>query len=145
VPENSRTRPRILIAGTREAIETLSALLEGHADVVAARSTPEALGHFDAGRFDTVACSVRFDESRMFDFLQALHERPAGRRARIVCFRVAADQLTPSTRAAIAQALEALGVPVFLDMPQLAARHGPEVAQEILRQIVIGPGDLEQP
>lgn len=138
MPENSRTRPRILVAGSREAIEALSALLEGHADLVAARSTAEALGQFDAGRFDTVACSVHFDESRMFDFLQALHDRPAGRRARIVCFRVAAHELKPSTRAAIAQALEALGVTVFLDMPQLARRHGAEVAGEILRQIVIG-------
>lgn len=137
--ENSRTRPRILVAGTREAIETLSSLLEGHAEMVAARSTREALSCFDAGRFDTVACSVRFDESRMFDFLQALHERPAGRRARIVCFRVAAEPLRPGTRAAIASALEALGVAVFLDMPQLAARHGAEVAAEILRQVVVGP------
>jgi CheY-like chemotaxis protein len=139
VAENARTRPRILVAGTRESIETLSTLLEGRAEIVAARSTHEALRRFDAEGFDTVACSVRFDESRMFDFLQALHERPAGRRTRIVCFRVAADELTPSMRAAIAQALEALGVPVFLDMPQLVARHGAEVAGEILRQIVIGP------
>ena len=143
MPETARTRPRILIAGTRESIETLSALLAGRAEIVTARSTAEALGHFDGGPFDTVACSVRFDESRMFDFLQALRERPAGRRARIVGFRVAADELTPSMRAAIAHALEALGVPVFVDMPQLAARHGAELAEEILRQIVIGRQDLE--
>ena len=73
--DTRQARPRILVAGTREAIETLSALLEGRADVVAARSTPEALG-----------------------------------------------------------------VPVFLDMPQLTARHGAEVAGEILRQVVLGAG-----
>ena len=127
-------KPRVLVAGTDLAIATCQRILDEEAQVIPARSVREALEPAP----DHIISSVRFDESRMFDFLQALRERPAGRRARIVCFRVAAHELKPSTRAAIAQALEALGVTVFLDMPQLARRHGAEVAGEILRQIVIG-------
>lgn len=138
MPELAPSRRRILIAGTSEAIEVLATLLHEDADLIAARSVQEALSRFDAQPFDAVACSVRFDESRMFDFLQALRQRRAGRDVRVVCFRVAADELTPRSHKAISQALEALGVTVFLDMPQLAARHGAEVAAEILRRTVTG-------
>lgn len=139
MPDIAPSRRRILIAGTSEAIEMLAAVLHEDADMVAARSVQEALRYFDAQPFDTVACNVRFDESRMFDFLQALRERSAGRRVHVVCFRLSGDELSPATRNVIASALEALGVPVFLDLPQLSARSGAEVALEILRQTVLSP------
>lgn len=139
MPDTAPSRRRILVAGTSEAIEMLAALLHEDADLVAARSVQEALSRFDAEPFDTVACNVRFDESRMFDFLQALRERPAGRRVHIVCFRLTGETLPPGIRSAIANALEALGVPVFLDLPQLSASSGAEVALEVLRQVVAGP------
>jgi response regulator RpfG family c-di-GMP phosphodiesterase len=139
VPDIAPSRRRILVAGTSEAIEMLAGLLHEDADLIAARSVHEALGRFDAQPFDTVACNVRFDESRMFDFLQALRERPAGRRVHVVCFRLSGEALSPGARNAIASALEALGVPVFVDLPQLTVRSGTGVALEVLRQTVLSP------
>jgi DNA-binding NtrC family response regulator len=125
------------VAGTTDAIEVLLEALQDAAEVVAAHSVNEALAHLDAGEFDTIACNVRFDESRMFEFLQAVMERHHGRAMRIVSFRAERAALRPSTRSAIRNALEALGVERFVDLSQLRAEYGWEVAMEALRKIVL--------
>jgi hypothetical protein len=131
-------KPRILAAGTPDAIEALLKALGNDADVVAAYSVKEALARLDEGGFDTLACNVRFDESRMFEFLQAVMERTPGAALRIVSFRVEDRPLTRSRRDAIRNALEALGVERFVDMAQLRAESGPDFALETLRNMVLG-------
>jgi hypothetical protein len=59
-----------------------------------------------------ILCNVRFDESRMFNFLYALKDMPAA----------------TATYRAIEVALEALDVPDFIDLPRLIAQHGPKCA-----------------
>lgn len=131
------SRPRVLAAGTDDAIQALAQALGAAAELVAARSLKEALAQLDGGPFDTIACSVRFDESRMFEFLQAVMERSATQPVRIVAFRANESTLTHSTRSAIRNALEALGVERFADLSQLRAEYGPEVALETLRKMVL--------
>src|ERR1051325_11452563 len=82
-----KRRPRVLIAGTHRAIELLEELLRDHAEIVGARSVRDALERLDDGEYDTIACNVRFDESRMFEFLQGVRERPGGEAMRVVSFR----------------------------------------------------------
>lgn len=130
------SRPRVLAAGTNDAIDALALALGDAADIVAARSLKEALAELDVGPFDTIACSVRFDESRMFEFLQALMEPKRGA-MRIVAFRADRAALTHSTRSAIRNALEALGVERFADLSQLRAEYGEDVALETLRKMVL--------
>lgn len=130
-------RPRVLVAGTVDAIEVLAEALQDAAEIVAALSVKEALAHLEAGEFDTIACNVRFDESRMFEFLQAVMERKRGLSLRIVSFRAERSALKQSTRTAIRNALEALGVERFVDLSQLRAEYGNEVALEALRKIVL--------
>jgi response regulator RpfG family c-di-GMP phosphodiesterase len=134
-------RPRVLVAGTQDAIEMVSEVLRDHADVVAARSMPEALRLLGEARFDSVACNVRFDESRMLEFLQLMREMPAARELRVICFRAVGADLSRSTRNAIAAALDALGVGTFLDLPRMRSEYGEGVASEILRQLILSdPG-----
>jgi hypothetical protein len=129
------SRPRVLVAGTADAIEALVETLRGAAEVVPAESVKEALGELDRGPFDTIACSVRFDESRMFEFLQAVMDR--GLAVRIVAFRLDDSALSNSIRSAIRAALEALGVERFVDLSQLRAEYGEDVALETLRKTVL--------
>ena len=131
-------RPRILAAGTPDAIEALLKALGDDADVVPAYSVKEALARLDEGGFDTIACNVRFDESRMFEFLQAVMERTPGAGLRIVSFRVEDRPITPSRRDAIRNALEALGVERFVDLAQLRAESGDDFALQTLRNMVLG-------
>lgn len=128
-------RPRVLVAGTADAVEAVRDALRGDAEVVAAYSVKEALALFDGGGFDTVACNVRFDESRMFEFLQALMERSRG--VRVVAFRVGATVMASSSRTAIGNALEALGVQRFVDLIQIGDEYGDDVALETLRKIIL--------
>jgi hypothetical protein len=125
------------VAGTTDAIEALARALAGAADIVEARSLKEALAELQRGSFHTIACNVRFDESRMFEFLQAVMERRGSSPLRIVAFRADDTALTHSTRTAIRNALEALGVERFADVSQLRAEYGDDVALETLRKMVL--------
>ena len=135
------SRPRVLVAGTADAIEALAFALGDEVELVPAESVKQALARLDAGPIDTIACNVKFDESRMFEFLQAVMERQLERQQarpiRIVAFRIDKRPLSASIRNAIRNALEALGVERFIDLAQVRARDGDAVALETLRKIVL--------
>ncbi len=128
-------RPRVLVAGTRQAIDVLEAVLGDDFEVTGASSMAEALAR--AATADLVICNAQFDDSRMFEFLHALRESPAGRKLPVICCRVHSESLSPNVRRAIEHALEALGIAVFVDRPLLLERYHPSVVDEMLRQLVI--------
>jgi hypothetical protein len=134
-----RKRLHILVAGTSDAIDELTRMLSDDADIVPARSVSEALLSFHPG-IDVVCCNVRFDESRMFDFLLALRQRPGGAKVRVVSFRITGAELAPRMRTSIRSALEALGVETFIDIPQLTEQYGGQIALETLRQVLLRGG-----
>jgi response regulator RpfG family c-di-GMP phosphodiesterase len=135
-------RPRVLIAGTPEALETLKALLSDEVDIVAARSVREAVGLLDSG-VHLVICNIRFDESRMFDFLHEVQRKSErGPSLPVVCCRTHGDPLPSAAKRAIELALEALGVGSFVDLAQLQSEHG-ESAHAIFRAMVLAR--LRQP
>lgn len=131
-----RSRPRILIAGTQQAIEILRGVLGDDFDLPSATSIDEALYLLEP-RVDLIVCNVRFDDSRMFEFLHALQDTSAGRGVPVICCRLHTDPLTPRVRRAIEHALEALGITTFIDRPLLLERYHPAVVDEMLRQLVI--------
>ena len=133
--EDTRMRPRVLVAGTADAVEAVREALRDAAEVVDAYSVSEALARFDEDGFDTVACNVRFDESRMFEFLQAVMER--GRSVRVVSFRGGDAPMSNSPRRSIRNALEALGVKRFVDLAQIRVQYGDAAARETLRKLIL--------
>ena len=129
-------KPRVLVAGTELAIETCRRLLGESVELIAARSVEEALERLDSA-LDLIISSVRFDDSRMFDFLGALNAMPPSRRVPVICCRVARAPLSGGSRRGIELALEALGVAAFLDMHELEQRDGLAAAQAALREAVM--------
>jgi hypothetical protein len=125
---------RVLVAGTQDVVDAARAALGGELELAAAYSVAEALKQVEGG-VDLVLCNVRFDDSRMFDFLGALNAMP--RRLPVVCCRVARSPVSAGARRGIELALEALGVVAFLDMHELEARDGPEAARAALRAAVM--------
>ena len=95
-----RTRPRLLVAGTPEAFATLRALLGEHLELVWASSVKEALGLVDSD-IALVICNVRFDESRMFDFLHEMQKRSAARKMPIICCRISPEPIALASRHAV--------------------------------------------
>jgi hypothetical protein len=102
----------------------------------------EALKAVEGG-VELVLCNVRFDDSRMFDFLGALNAAPGAsatpgaRRVPVICCRVERSPMSAGARRGIELALEALGVLVFLDMYELEQRQGSAAAQAALRGAVM--------
>ena len=127
---------RVLVAGTQDVVDAARAALGEDFELAAAYSVAEALKHVEGG-VDLVLCNVRFDDSRMFDFLGALNAMPRARRLPVVCCRVARSPVSAGARRGIELALEALGVVAFLEMHELEARDGPEAARAALRAAVM--------
>ena len=127
---------RVLVAGTQDVVDAARAALGEDLELAAAYSVAEALKHVEGG-VDLVLCNVRFDDSRMFDFLGALNAMPRSRRLPVVCCRVARSPVSAGARRGIELALESLGVIAFLDMHELESREGAEAARAALRAAVM--------
>ena len=134
--EAGRGLPHVLVAGTGETIALVRRVLGKEAELVVGRSVAEALKLLDPG-IDTVVCDLRFDDSRMFEFLQAMRDGP-GASVRVIGIRTGQHELSQGMRSSITSALDALGVDLFLDLQELSARYGNEVADETLRQLILG-------
>lgn len=128
-------RPRILVAGTQHAFDLCARVLGEEADLLCAASLREALRKIDES-VALVVCSVRFDESRMFEFLHALQLHPTAKEIPVICVRTGHAPLSATTYDAISAATEALGVHDFLDMHGLSQRLGEAAADETLRRAV---------
>ena len=125
---------RVLVAGTQDVIDAARAALGGELELATAYSVTEALRQVED--VELVLCNVRFDDSRMFDFLGALNAMPkAG--PPVICCRVERAPMSAGARRGIELALEALGVLAFLDFYELESRDGPTAALTALRQAVI--------
>jgi hypothetical protein len=127
---------RVLVAGTQDVIDAARAALGGELELATAYSVAEALTEVQGG-VELVLCNVRFDDSRMFDFLGALNAMPRARRVPVICCRVERNPISAGSRRGIELALEALGVLAFLDMHELEQRDGTAAAQAALREVVM--------
>lgn len=125
----------MLVAGTHRAIELLEGLLREDAELVSARSVREALARLDEGDYDTIACNVRFDESRMFELLTAAKTQPVTRQTPFVCFRLAT--LPAPWRRCLEAAVLAIGAAAFVDLSSLERERGRDAAEQRLRDIVL--------
>src|SRR4051812_40822603 len=128
-------RPRVLMAGTEEAIALARVVLASEVAVVAALSIEAAVQRLDAS-IDLILCNVRFDDSRMFDFLAALQEG-AYREVPVVCFRNAPGSLQPAMDKSLEMALAELGVAAFVDLPAIAQGCDMDTAMAVLRRRVL--------
>jgi hypothetical protein len=129
-------RPRLLVAGTQEVMDAARAVFGGELQLLSAYSVAEALRQVENG-VDLVLCNVRFDDSRMFDFLGALNAMPPARQVPVVCCRVLRTPMSAGSRRGIELALEALGVVAFVDMHQVEQKYGEHAAQARLREVVM--------
>lgn len=128
-------KPRILIAGTELAIQNFTLALQDDAALVAGRTVADALRLCDRD-IDLVLCNVRFDESRMFELLEALHAKPVEQRIPVVCVRLFRP-MTPAVLAGMVEALAVVGVRRFADFYELREREGLEAALAELRKAVL--------
>ena len=123
--------PKVLAAGTQDAIELVRRLLEGEATVVPALSVEAAVQRLDPG-IALILANIRFDDSRIFDFLAALQEGPY-RRVPVVCFRMRSANLPPAMEKSVELALAEGGLAEFVDLDAIESREGAQAALAELR------------
>jgi CheY-like chemotaxis protein len=122
-------KPTVLVAGTAPAIQKVSALLGAEVDTIPAHSLNEALDQLEAHP-DVILCNVRFDESRMLDFLQAAKAQPETRETPFVCFRM--TPMSVALRHSIEVAVLAIGATAFVDLSEAGSG-----AERALREVVL--------
>lgn len=128
-----KPQPPVLLAATQESAPLLQRALRGIAHPVVAYSAADAL-RLMTPEVRFVICTVRFDDSRMLDFLSLAARRFP--HVRFICCRGTEGPLRESTLHAVGIAAENLGAVAFVDLPGLRARHGDDRALEILAQIL---------
>ncbi len=124
--------PRVLVAGTEVAIDLVGRALGGEATIVPARSVEAAVQRLDA-RIALILANVGFDDSRIFDFLGALHEGEY-RNVPVLCFRIEAGGLPPAMEKSVELALAELGIAAPVDLPGIAREGGMDAALAVLRE-----------
>src|SRR2546423_6141372 len=107
--------PRILVAGTPLAVDTLRRVLGAEVELVVAHSLESAIEKLSV-QPDLIVCSVRFNESRMFDLLNHLHAMPGKAKIPVICCRAIDKPLSAARDHAIRVAAEALGAIAFFDL-----------------------------
>ncbi len=85
---------RILIAGERDLAESVSAALSTEQDLVVASTVDEAMNLVSQEIFDMIICAVDFDESRMFEFLQAVKQDANQKPKPFLCITQTATRMT---------------------------------------------------
>ena len=128
------TKPRLLVAGTAPAIETIRQVFAAEAECIPARSVDEAVHGFEQHP-DLIVCNVRFDGSRMLNLLEAAKSAPTTRDTPFLCLRLA--PMPPSWRKGIEVTVLALGAVAFLDLSSLEKSLGREAAEKELRRVVM--------
>jgi CheY-like chemotaxis protein len=122
-------KPTVLVAGTAPAIQKVRALLGAEVDTIPAHSLNEALDQLETHP-DVILCNVRFDESRMLDFLQAAKAQPETRETPFVCFRM--TPMSVALRHSIEVAVLAIGATAFVDLSEAGSG-----AERALREVVL--------
>jgi hypothetical protein len=131
-------RRRVLIAGNEEGVRLIAEALGPGFEILIASLLGEALASLGAGQLDYVVCTTRFDESRMFEFLEALRRSAIDPRPRVVCVHTSRPALSRRIRGIIEVSLEALEVDALFDFPAAAAAGGDASARRQLRRAILG-------
>lgn len=134
-------RRRVLIAGNEEGVRLIAEALGPDFEIAIASLLAEAMRSVGAGQFDYVVCTTRFDESRMFEFLEALRRSAMEPRPRVVCVHTSPPALARRIRGIIEVSLEALEVDALFDFPAAAAARGEASARAQLRRTILGTRD----
>jgi hypothetical protein len=123
----------VLLAATPLSAPLLLQMLPETVCPVVAYSEEEALNNGIRG-IRLVICTMRFDESRMLEFVP--HAARAFPGVPCICCRATEGELPQSSLRAARIAAANLGAVEFIDVPELRARYGDEGASDLFREIV---------
>src|SRR5437899_898049 len=105
---------KILVAASPEPRAIVERILDGH-DLFCAETMAQGEQFLRERSFDLIICTIAFDESNMFDFLQLAKSRIDSKLVPFVCARVRVHVVrSPTALAAVAFTCQELGAAAFL-------------------------------
>ena len=105
----------ILTAVHPDTVERISRILEGH-HLVIVQTMKAAEAALDTSAFDLIFIGARFDESRMFDFLDFLRGHVEHRKIPIAAAVVIPMKMTPEALKGMAHAVKIYGASLFVNL-----------------------------
>src|SRR5690349_3161865 len=115
--------PKVVVACTSESRAVLDEALSDIAWPVMALSEDEAVSCLDR-EVRLLVCTLRFDDSRMLEFVQSIHQRFA--HIPFVCCRVSRTRLPPPSLRAALEAARNVGAVDVIDYYALETTLGHE-------------------
>jgi len=129
MPESARL-PKVVVACTPESRPVLAEVLSGIAHAVMALSESDALRSIGPD-VRMLVCTLRFDDSRMLDFLAMARERFAD--LPCVCCRVGESKLPEGSLHAAFECALKLGAADVIDFAALESELGRNAAMDEFR------------
>ena len=105
----------ILTAVHPDTVERISRILEGH-KLTIVQTIESAKRALDAGAIDLIFVGARFDESRMFDFLDFLRRDAGHRRIPIAAAVVIPTKMTQEVLKGMSHAVKIYGATLFVNL-----------------------------
>lgn len=129
-------RATILVADTREGIETLQSIFSSVASCLTATTMEQARACLDM-QPDLVICGIHFDDSRMFDFLRTVTGHSTSSDVPFLGYRDLDSDIGAAVLEGLDIACKALGGAAFIDLHTLRFRKGVIEADSELRSIAL--------
>lgn len=106
---------RILTAVHPDTVERISRILKGH-DLVIVQTLKAAREALDADGIDLIFVGARFDQSRMFDFLDYLRKHVQHRRIPIAAAILIPTKMSQGTIKGVAHTSKIYGASLFVNL-----------------------------
>ena len=105
----------ILTAVHPDTVERISRILKGH-KLAIVQTMGAAESALDAGGIDLIFVGARFDESRMFDFLDFLRGHAEHHRIPIAAAVIIPTKMTPEALKGMSHAVKIYGASLFVNL-----------------------------
>jgi CheY-like chemotaxis protein len=129
---SDRGTQRVLIAAQPVAAALLRDLLSKSWDTVLAHNIPDALAVARGGDIAAIICTIAFDESRMFDFLDAIKRDPRTKGIGFLCCRVLPSVLLDDSMTRLQHSCVYFGATDFIDVVAHEQKFGATAATTAL-------------
>lgn len=131
---------RILTAVHPDTVERISRVLEGH-DLRVVQTLETAKAALDRDAVDLVFVGARFDESRMFEFLDYLRKHVAHRRIPIAAAVVIPTTLTAETIAGLSHTSKLYGASLFVNLNDFPDEPESNARVRLIIEALVAPSE----
>jgi hypothetical protein len=126
---------KVLVAVRPGDLHIVSEAFGPEFDLIICHTLKDALANL-SGNIGLIACGVRFDNGRMFEFLNAVKAHPETRALPFYLILGAGKGYSKAILQGIKSAATVMGVTEFTDLSGLETKLGKEDAYELLRAVI---------